>query len=503
MAWPDFYFVLVVPEPHELPGSERNRFVSLARKRCWAEAVGFYESLLTLRPDFSPALNALAMVAYENRDYDAASGLLIGLLKKFPQNPVWLNNFAVVAAVRGEFKPARMALQLAWQTSGGKTEVLYNQGCLSLCEGDPASALQRFRQVINVERGHKKALFALSRVTKESGLVEESIVYCRRLVELAPENAEYRQNLGLMLLKKGEWDEGLELYESRWQANNLSSPFTESLWQGEPLAGKTILVWAEQGLGDTINFARYLSSLQEKGGLVAAAVQPPLRRLLTFSFPGVRIVDLKKKDSLAYDYQVPFLSLPYYCSSRLEDLPAKVPYLRVPDSAQEKWRPDISGSGLKVGVVWAGNPRHANDKNRSIPLEQFSTLFPAAGAKFYVLQKEFSANDEKMISDLVSSPGDHIVDLSEKLDDFSDTAAILRNLDLLLTVDTSVAHLGGALACPTWLLLPFDTDWRWLLEREDSPWYPTMRLFRQQQKGDWAGVMAQVKEALDTTLTRR
>ena len=504
MAWPELIFVFVLPDKGELPEPEVKLFVSLMQERRWVEAVKFYEAVLERHPDYPPVLNALANVAYENRDYDTSFSLLGGLVKKFPENPLWMNNFAVVLIAQGELVAARGALQQALRASAGKSEVLYNLGCLSVCEGELPAALRIFRQLVAADPENLRAHFALSRIAKESGLVNEAILSCRRLVELAPEEAEFRQNLGFVLLKNGEWGEGLELYEARWQANRLTMLSADLLWQGEDLSGKTILVWDEQGLGDTINFARYLPLLLERKGTVVVAVQEVLVGLLACSFPELKVVGRRERGALAYDFQVPFLSLPRLFQAKFDSVPATVPYIGFAEKFKDKWQVRlIDDSWLRVGVVWAGNPHHANDAKRSIPLEVFAQLFAVAGVRFYSLQKEHVAGDSEFIDDLPSTISERFVDLADDLDGFQDTAAILENLDLLISVDTSVAHLAGALACPTWLLLPFDADWRWLLEREDSPWYPTMQLFRQPQPGAWQSVLESVRERLRTVVSSR
>ena len=504
MAWPNFIFIFVLPDKGELSEPERKLFVSLMQARRWSEAVKLYEAVLQCLPDYPTALNALANVAYENRDYDAAFRLLGGLVKKFPKNPIWMNNFAVILVARGELPAARSALQKALRMSSGRREVLYNLGCLAVCEDNLSAALQLFRQIVAAEPDHLRALFALSRIAKESGLVDEAIAGCRRLVELVPEDAEFCQNLGLMLLKNGNWREGFKLYEARWQANRLTMFPADRLWQGQALDGKTILVWAEQGIGDTINFARYLPLLQDLADTVVVAVQESLIALFVRSFSGLRVVGRSQRDTVEYDFQVPFLSLPCLFQTILDSVPATIPYFAVDKKYREKWRAHlVDDSLLRVGVVWAGNPHHANDVNRSISLELFARLFEVAGVRFYSLQKEPVVEDLKFLSALPQTIRERFIDLSADLDDFQDTAAILSDLDLLISVDTSVPHLAGALACPTWLLLPFDADWRWLLERDDSPWYPTIRLFRQPERGNWQAVIKDVCHLLQVVVSER
>ncbi|MEA3333765.1 MAG: tetratricopeptide repeat protein, partial [Pseudomonadota bacterium] len=454
-------------------------------------------------PGYLPAINALAKVAYENQDFTAAFSLLGFLVKNDPGNSIWLNNLGVVAAGRGDLVLARGLLQQAIMVSGSKNEVLYNLGCLAVNENDKDAALKIFSQFIAVEPGHIWALFALSRIAKELGRVDEAIIYCRKLVELAPNEAEFRQNLGFLLLKTGDWEEGFKLYEARWQANRLSTLPSAQLWDGDisQLKDKTILLWAEQGLGDTLQFARYLPQLQTIARQVIVAVPDLLLGLMQGSFPLLEVVskddvfenELKRPN---YELQAPLLSLPYLFGSTLANLPGRVPYLQIEKDFLERWRKDLgSAEKLRVGLVWGGNPAHRNDARRSMALSQFASLFRVDGVSWYSLQK---GEQEKELEDFLGASGSVCPEnLAPKLESFEDTAAVIDLLDLVISVDTSVAHLAGALARPTWLLLPFDADWRWMLERDDSPWYPTMNLFRQPTPGDWQSVIAAVQDRLE------
>ncbi|MCK5680777.1 tetratricopeptide repeat protein, partial [bacterium] len=405
MAWPEFVFIFVMPGANELSALDRGLFVSLVEDRRWAEAVKFYEDLRQKDPDCLPVTNALAKVAYENRDFTAAFGLLGSLVKKNPGSPIWLNNLGVVAAGRGDLVVARGLLQQAEMVSGSKSEILYNLGCLAVNENNKESALKIFSQIIVVEPGHIRALFALSRIAKELGRVDEAITYCSKLVEQAPNEAEFRQNLGIVLLKKGDWEEGFELYEARWQANRLGQFASDFLWQGEDLSGKTILVWSEQGLGDTINFVRYLPQLNELAGSVVLVVQEVLVELLRSSFPKIKIMGLCERDRVVHDVQVPLLNLPRFFQAQPDVVAPVNPYLRVSEEFQKKWClrlvTDRTRSNkvtcLQVGVVWAGNPHHANDINRSISLKLFSRIFALKGVSFYSLQKEQVAVDVQLI----------------------------------------------------------------------------------------------------------
>ena len=257
---------------------------------------------------------------------------------------------------------------------------------------------------------------------------------------------------------------------------------------------------AEQGLGDTLQFARYLSQIKTVAKHVVVAVPDLLIGLMQSSFPLLKVVSIKELNRIKYQLQAPLLSLPYLFGSSLDNLPDRVPYLQIEKNFLERWREDLKNPGnLRVGLVWGGNPAHRNDARRSMALSLFVPLFRVKGVSFYSLQK---GEQEKELEVFLTISGNSgcLENLAPKLDSFEDTAAVIDILDLVISVDTSVAHLAGALARPTWLLLPFDADWRWMLERDDSPWYPTMNLFRQPTLGDWESVVVAVQGRLEAII---
>ena len=297
----------------------------------------------------------------------------------------------------------------------------------------------------------------------------------------------------------GDFEGGWQDYEQRWVPPNKPPPYVQvPRWDGSVLDGKTILVFAEQGLGDTIQFARFLPQVQERGGTVLFECQSALERLLA----GVRGVHrlIPRGSALPpFDVQVPLLSLPGIFHATPASLAAAVPYLRADPGLVERWRRELAPlEGFKVGIVWQGSPHHPADRWRSFPLASFETLLRLDGVRLVSLQKGPGAEQLQAQVGQASNLSS-ILDLHGRLDAegaFLDTAAIMMNLDLVITVDSAVAHLAGALAVPVWVPLPFAPDWRWLLERADSPWYPTMRLFRQSRFGDWDEVFARIHDEL-------
>ena len=275
--------------------------------------------------------------------------------------------------------------------------------------------------------------------------------------------------------------------------------FRQPRWDGSSLAGKTILIYAEQGLGDTLNFLRYVPLVKERDGKVILECQPPLLRLLA-NFPGIDHLIGRGSAYPEFDCYAPLLSLPGIFQTTPTNVPAAVPYIHADGKLVEKWRqelakPQAGPSALKVGIAWQGNPGRPDDIHRSIPLKQFARLAEVPGVVFISLQKGAGTEQIGPLADQFP-----VLDLSDRLDEaagpFMDTAAVMKNVDLVISADTAVPHLAGALGIPVWLALSLVPDWRWMLEREDSPWYPTMRLSRQRRYGEWDCVFERMASEL-------
>ena len=298
-----------------------------------------------------------------------------------------------------------------------------------------------------------------------------------------------------MELLAGNFTKGWRDYEIRSRRKNAPRRFPEPLWRGDSLNGARILLHAEQGLGDTLQFLRYVPMVQAAGGTVILDVPRSLLRLAA-ELPGIATLIGTGDPLPPFEWHCPLMSLPLAFGTSLDSIPGPVPYLRVPAKAWKKaeglqW-PD---KGLRVGVVWSGNPLFPEDWIRSIPLRSFASMFRREGVHFFSLQMGPAA---AQLAE-VNAP---VIDLRVAIVDMADTAALIAKLDLVITVDTAVAHLAGALGKTTWVLLPFAPDWRWLIEREDSPWYSTMRLFRQPGFGDWGSVLERVRDELALFATK-
>jgi len=284
----------------------------------------------------------------------------------------------------------------------------------------------------------------------------------------------------------GDTECGWKKYEYRWDTKlmrGLKRNFPQRLWLGDSdIKNKTILIHAEQGLGDTLMACRYVPMLASLGAQVIAEVQPPLKSLLT-NLEGTSLLIAQGEPIPRFDVQCPIMSLPLAFKTTMETIPTKVPYLAVSKNIIEKWRSKLNGAEIKVGIAWAGNPNYPQDLDRSILLKNILPILRVKGARYFSLQKDLRHGDKEMLD--VNS---QIVRLDQEISDFEDTAAIMMSLDLVISSDTSVVNLAGALGRPIWVLLPSNPDWRWLLGRSDSPWYPTAKLFRQISRGEWSTV---------------
>jgi len=351
------------------------------------------------------------------------------------------------------------------------------------------------RRAVELRADVPDFLHNLASAWQDQGRIEDAIAGYQRVLAIAPLFPHTHWNLGMCRLQLGDFSTGWKEYEWRWKTPALlplARMHSGIRWTGAPdLAGKTVLLYAEQGLGDTLQFCRYATVLAERGARVVLYVPTTLVALLT-SVDGVAEVCDSATVAPPHDFYCPMMSLPLACATTLASIPAPHAYLRAPVDRVEAWRQsiDAGGPGPRIGVVWSGNRNHKHDYRRSIALDQFAPLM-SGDYRWFCLQTELTEAERERLRQLP-----RCTQFADRLTDFGDTAALIAQLDLVLTVDTAVAHLAAAMGKPTWLLLSAHADWRWLERRNDSPWYPAMRLFRQEMAGDWAGVLLEVGVAL-------
>jgi tetratricopeptide (TPR) repeat protein len=407
--------------------------------------------------------------------------------------PAALSNLGVALYELKDYEPAADAQRQAIAAKPDYAEAYSNLGNALHALKRFDEAIPAYRRAIELKPNFADGWANLGTTLHHGGEYEEGMYALRRAIALAPGHANAHSGLGILLLMRGDFAEGWEEYEWRLRSTERRGPrFPENPWQGESLAGKHIYVQAEQGFGDSIQFARYIPPLAARAGKVTLRVHQQLVTLMRSSFPNVTVLG-DRGDVEPYECDAVLLSLPRVFKSRLETIPANVPYLRAPAEFAQRWKHRLDKiTGVKIGVVWAGNPEHVNDHRRSIDLQSLAPLFDVRGTSFASLQVGSRAADLKTLP-----RGKYAIDdLAPAFGDFVESAGAVSALDLVITVDTSVAHLAGALGRPVWLLLPWVTDWRWMLNREDNPWYPTMRVFRQSRDDDWIDVIARVATEL-------
>ncbi|HWK43785.1 MAG TPA: tetratricopeptide repeat-containing glycosyltransferase family protein [Stellaceae bacterium] len=467
------------------------------------DALASYDRAIAIRPDYAEAwsnrgialtelgrpLDALAScdralaIRPDHADALSARGLA---LRDLARQPEALDSYDRALALRPDFADAQI----------NKANVLRDIGRFEEAEA-------ACRVAVTLRPDLPAAQHNLGNMLQDLGRVDEAEAYFREALRLNPNSAGTHSNLGMLLMLVGRLDEAWPEYEWRWRIDGMRGvtdrrDFVQPQWTGEPLGDRVLLVHAEQGFGDSLQFCRYVALLAASGARIVVEVPPALRRLVT-SFAGLEHVVARGDPLPDFDLHCPMLSLPGAFRTTLATIPAAVPYLRADAGEAAVWRERLGAlPGLRVGLVWAGNPRRqvaameVVDRRRSVTLDHLAPLADIAGVSFVSLQKGDGATQAARPP---SSMALH--DWTGELGDFADTAALIEGLDLVISVDTAVLHLAGALGKPVWLLNRFDSCWRWLRDRDDSPWYPTLRQFRQPSPGDWDSVVAAVRAALE------
>jgi tetratricopeptide (TPR) repeat protein len=456
--------------------------------------IAAYRQAIAIKPDYAQAFCNLGVALRDKGELDEAVVVARRAIELLPHLAEAHSNLGGVLEKKGDFDEADSAYKKAVALDPLSAEAHYNLARVPHHKGDLDASIAAYKKAITLKPAFAEAHSNLGIVLRDKGEFEEAIGAFRRAIEFNPELAEVHANLGMALLLRGEFAEGWVHYEWRSRCEDAETPrhFTQPAWDGAGLDGRTILLHAEQGLGDTMNFVRYLPLVKQRGGRVVLECQPQLHRLLSRCSQGCEIV-ARGQTLPSFDTHALLVSLPHIFQTNLSNIPRDIPYLQADPADVDVWRRRLSelDPSLKIGLVWAGNPIHKKDRERSIAPAKLAPLGRVPGVRWISLQKEKGATrpDE--------SPAEiNLWDATEHLRDLADTAALIANLDLVIGVDTSVMHLAGAMGKPAWMLLPFVPDWRWLLGREDTPWYPSMRLFRQPALQDWQTVVGNVAEAL-------
>ncbi len=479
-------------EPHNAQAYYGLGF-AMCKLKQFAAGIECYDSAMSLRPQFAEAACDKGSALIElNRCAEAVENfdLAIGWRPDYAEAYVYRGN-----ALRGlhEDKRAVRSFEAGLALNPAFASGHLNLGNALLAQGDYEGALASYDRTIALRPGDAMAYSNRSGVLKHLHRFDEALRSCESAVALAPDFAFGHWNHSLLLLLMGDLRAGFDKYHWRWQTDTfqvIRRKFPQPLWLGQQdLHGATVLLHAEQGLGDTIQFCRYAPLLAERGARVIFEVETALYDLLR-TLPGVDTL-VRQRDPLpAFDLYCPLMSLPIGCGTTLDTVPCAVPYLRTNPAKVWAWQ-DRLGPKTRphVGLVWSGSTTHQADHLRSLMLSDLLDSLPAE-FEYISLQKEIRPGD----MDAVQPSG--MAHFGDDLLTMDDTAALCACMDLVIAVDTSVAHLAGALGLPVWVLLPHMPDWRWLLERSDSPWYPSARLYRQQRAGDWSAPLAQVRADL-------
>lgn len=519
--------------PH-YPEAQNNLGIALARQGKVNEAATHFEEALRQRPEYPEAHNNLGNASRTLGRLDQAVACYRKALAQRPAYPEAQNNLGNALAEQGKLEEAVACYQEALRLKPSYAEAHNNLGNTLSRSGQTAEAVEYYRRALRLNPDYAEAYNNLGNALTEEGGLAEAVACYREALRLKPDYAEAQNNLGITLgkqrkygesgdcfrealrlnpeyadahlnralswLQSGQFEQGWVEYEWRWRARNAARPdFAQPAWNGEPLHGKPILLYVEQGLGDTFQFIRYAPLVKRRGGFVILECQPQLAPLLS-RCQGIDRLVAKGSPAPEFQSHCALLSLPAALRTTLTTIPSEVPYLFADPSLINRWRRRLAGlDGYQIGINWQGNPQYKGDRHRSIRLEHFAALAELPGVRLISLQKGLGSEQLEECRDRFE-----VTELNEPIDEsagaFMDTAAILMNLDLFITSDTAVAHLAGGLGVPTWLALSWTADWRWLDRRADSPWYPTLRLFRQGEPGDWNSVFRQMADELRPTL---
>ncbi len=456
-------------------------------------AVLHYRRALEIKPDYAEAYSNLG-IAYETlgKDEDALD-CFSNLVKFKGQDSESHNKLGSVLARLGRFDAALESFKKSTHLNPNHANAHANLGRALQGLGRFEEAVDSFKQSLEIEENDAVTYNDLGIALNRLGRLEEAITSCKKAIAINPNYAEAHWDLSLVWLTMGNFEKGFREYEWRWHLPHVSPRvFDAPAWDGGIINGQTVLLHAEQGMGDSIQFVRYVPFVSQRGASIILECQKPLVSLFENLEEGLIIVPRDDNIPLPdFDCHAPLLSLPRIFQTTLETIPSDDSYLKPDKVLQSKFQKLMPADSLNVGITWAGKPTHKNDHNRSAGLEPFIELFGNNKITFHSLQVGPRSDDilNKGCQGLLHDHG-HL------LNDFADTAALISNLDLVISVDTSVCHLSGALGVPCWVILPHTCDWRWMTHRSDSPWYSSIRLFRQKNFGEWKYVFDNIATAL-------
>lgn len=446
------------------------------------DAIAHFRRSIELGPGLSMSHNNLGLALGDRGKWHAAVEAFRAAIELQPGCAPFHGNLGNALKEAGELDAAVAELERAVELDPNSAEPHNNLGVALSAQDRAEEAIAAYLRALQLNPRYGEAFSNLGNALFATGDYDRAVKVCRTAVALAPDSPAAHWNLAVALLRTGNFEAGWPEHEWRLRTKLKFPvrPFRQPQWRGEPLKGRTILLHAEQGFGDGIQYVRYVKLVAERGGRVLLECHPELSRLFE-GFRGAERVIARGEPLPEFDLHCPLASLPFACRTRLETIPAHIPYLDARPELVESWSARLGPADrARVGIVWAGNPTHPNDRIRSVPLKRLAPL-AKANVEFHSLQKAPSAAAQAFDP----AVGLRVIDHHRELSDYIETAALIACCDLVIAVDTSVAHLAAALGKPSWVLIPFVADCRWLVGRLDSPWYPTMRLFRQFHRDRW------------------
>ena len=460
------------------------------------DAAACLRQALWLRPNYPEALNNLGAVLSKQKKLEEAIGCYRRSLELRPNQADTRLSLANLLMEQGQFPEAETCLRDAVELRPHWAEAHNNLGNALLEQDRVEEALGSYQRALQLRPDYAEVYDNRAQAYLALGKPEEALAQFEQALRLCPDSPKSHMGVAIALLVLGDYERGWREYEWRWKCEEFPPRnFSQPLWDGSPLDGRTILLHAEQGLGDTLQFVRYATVAKQRGGRVIVACQKQLLGVLGRT-PGIdRLVDYAEALP-AFDVHAPLLSLPRILGTTVQTIPSPIPYIHPDPELVQRWRSELSAyKGFKIGFAWQGNPRYRADRRRSFPISALAPLASVPGVHLFSLQKGAGAEQIRSLAELPC-----VVDLGSRLDEtagpFCDTAAVMQSLDLVICPDMSLAHLAGAMGVPVWIALPLVPEWRWLWNRQDSPWYPSARLFRQKRLGDWTELFQRIAAAL-------
>ncbi|MCX5922288.1 MAG: tetratricopeptide repeat protein [Candidatus Dependentiae bacterium] len=473
------------------------------------QAMVAFKKTIELNPSHSKAHQHLASIYEKQKNIPLALVHNKISLTFDPNNVETLRKTANLLKQSDNFEEAIPLFQRALASDPKNIHTMLDLANTYNMIDDLDAALTWYQQILEINPAINEARYNYAFTLKKQGHFIQAMEIYKELIAIKPTYAQPHFSLSLAYLSLGDFEHGWQEYEWRWAAyNETPKKFNAPLWQGEDIQGKTILLYSEQGLGDTFQFIRYAKLISEQGGTVIFQAQKPLKTILSLC-PYIHRVVIAGDSIPHIDYQIPLMSLPLIFKTTVDTVPAALPYLYANDTLITDWHKKLAhDTNFKIGICWQGNANYSTQFLRrtvaakSIHVKEFAALGDIPGISLYSLQKMNGSEQLQEIRSLIN-----IKEFDGNFDQdhgrFMDTAAVIKNLDLVITVDTSISHFAAALGCPTWILLPEPPDWRWMIDRKDTPWYPNVRLFKQPTLGDWQSVFAAVGVALEQLLTER